>query len=101
VRCHDTIPLPGTKSAIAVLVICPVQVVVSIVIVNKSDLVVVGDGITGVMPLVPVWPRATTMVAPFVNWALQFCVAGVLLVATDTYLGGPFSPLQQTDAVEE
>jgi hypothetical protein len=52
-------------------------------------------------PLVSVWPRTTTAVALFVDWALQFCVTGVLLAATDTYLRGPLGPLQQTDTVEE
>jgi hypothetical protein len=83
------------------LVICPVQVVVSVVVVNETDLIFIEDGVTGVTPLVSIWPRTTTMFAPFVNWTLQFCVVGVLLVATVTYLGGPLSPLQQTDAVEE
>jgi hypothetical protein len=52
-------------------------------------------------PLVSVWPRTTTAVALFVDWALQFCVTGVLLAATDTYLRGPLGPLQQTDTVKE
>jgi hypothetical protein len=52
-------------------------------------------------PFVSVWPRTTTAVALFVDRALQFCVTGVLLAATDTYLRGPLGPLQQTDTVEE
>jgi hypothetical protein len=70
------------------LVIHPVHVIVSVVVVNETDLIFVGDGVTGMTPLVSVWPRTTTPVAPFVNWALQFCVTGVLLVATVTYLWG-------------
>ena len=104
--CRNTIPPSGTKSprlclVVVFLVIRPVQVVVSVVIVNETNLIFIGDGVTGVAPLVSVWPRTTTAVALFIDWALQFCVAGVLLVATDTYLRGPLSPLQQTDMVEE
>jgi hypothetical protein len=104
--CRNTIPPSGTKSprlclVIAFLVIRPVQVVVSVVIINETDLVFIGLGITSMAPLVSVWPRTTTAVALFVDWALQFCVTGVLLAATDTYFRGPLGPLQQTDTVEE
>jgi hypothetical protein len=105
-HCRNTIPPSGTKSprlclVVAFLVICPVQVVVSIVVINETDLIFIGDGVTGVAPLVSVWPRTTTAVALFVDWALQFCVTGVLLAATDTYLRGPFGSLQQTNTIEE
>jgi hypothetical protein len=104
--CRNTIPPSGTKSprlclVVALLVIRPVQVVVSVVVINETDLIFIGPGITSMAPLVSVWPRTTTAVALFVDWALQFCVTGVLLAATDTYLRGPLGPLQQTDTVEE
>jgi hypothetical protein len=93
--------LPRLCLVVAFLVICPVQVVVSVVVVNETDLIFIGLRITGVAPLISIWPRTTTTLTLFVDWALQFCVAGVLLAATDTYLWGPLSPLQQTDTVEE
>jgi hypothetical protein len=105
-HCRNTIPPSGTKSpqlclVVAFLVIRPVQVIVSIVIVNETDLIFVGGRVTGVAPFVSIWPRTTTAVALFVDWALQFCVTGVLLAATDTYLRGPLGSLQQTDTIEE
>jgi hypothetical protein len=105
-RCHNTIPLSGTKSprlclVVAFLVIRPVQVIVSVVIVNETNLIFIGGRVAGVVPLVSVWPRTTTTITLFVNWALQFRVAGVLLAATNTYLRGPLRPFQQTDTVEE
>jgi hypothetical protein len=104
--CRNTIPPSGTKSprlclVVAILVIRPVQVVVSVVVIDETDLIFVGLGITSMTPLVSVWPRTTTTIALFVDWALQFCVTGVLFAATDTYLRGPLGPLQQTDTVEE
>jgi hypothetical protein len=105
-HCRNTIPPSGTKSprlclVVAFLIIHPVQVIVSVVVINETDLIFIGGGVTGVASFVSVWPRTTTLVAFFVDWALQFCVTGVLLVATDAYLWGPLSPLQQTDTVEE
>jgi hypothetical protein len=96
-RCRNTIPPSGTKSprlclVVVFLVIRPVQVVVSIVIVNETDLIFVGLRVTGVAPFVSVWPRTTTAVTLFVNWTLQFCVAGFCL-QQQTHTSGVHSVL--------